>query len=208
MSKHVTEWLNAYLDSELHGSRLHQVEAHLAECQTCQAELESLEKLSGLLQEVPVPEFTSPEKLATQVNLRLAHQRRTTSEKKFLEVGWWMIPVGLLATWVFISTSFLVNDILSAANNLGLLTSISGWLAFGPSNEAYWSSRLGQFGVLSGNTLEIVASTEIFTRTSLPQIILQVSIALLYLSWIAIWWARHKRQEHGHLLEDGSNPTI
>jgi hypothetical protein len=90
---------------------------------------------------------------------------------------------------------------LSAANNLGLLTRVSGWLVFGSSNEAYWSSTLGQFGVLSGNTLEFIASTEIFTRTSLPPIILQVSIALLYLSWIAIWWARHQHQQHGQLLE-------
>jgi hypothetical protein len=201
MSKHVTEWLNVYLDGELHGSRLHQVEAHLAECQSCQAELTSLERVSSLLQEVPSPEFISSEKFAAQVNLRLSRQQGTTSEKKIFEVGWWMIPVGLLASWIFINTSFLVNDILSAANNLGLLTNVSGWLIFGSSNEAYWSSTLGQFGVLSGNALEFVASTEIFTRTSLPQIILQVSIALLYLSWIAIWWARHTRREHGQLLE-------
>jgi hypothetical protein len=201
MSKHVTEWLNAYLDGELHGGRFHQVETHLAECLACQAELQSIEKVSSLLREVPSPEFISPEKFVAQVNLRLPRQRATTTEKKILEVGWWMIPVGLLASWVFINTSFLVNDILSAANNLGLFTSISGWLVFGSSNEAYWSSTLGQFGVLSGNTLEFVASTEIFTRTSLPQIILQVSIALLYLSWIAIWWARHTRREHGQLLE-------
>ena len=50
MSNHVTEWLNAYLDGELHGSRLQHVEAHLAECDACQAELESLERLSSLLQ--------------------------------------------------------------------------------------------------------------------------------------------------------------
>jgi hypothetical protein len=36
---------------------------------------------------------------------------------------------------------------------------------------------------------------------SLPEIIIQVSIALLYLSWMAIWWARHTHQGHGQLLE-------
>jgi hypothetical protein len=38
----------------------------------------------------------------------------------------------------------------------------------------------------------------------LPQISLQISIALLYLSWIAIWWARHIRyqhQQHSQLIE-------
>jgi hypothetical protein len=112
-----------------------------------------------------------------------------------------MIPVGLLTSWVFVSTTGFVSDVLSAARNLGLLTGISDWIAFGSSGEASWSATLGQFGVLSGNTLTFVVSTETFTRTSLLQIILQVSIALLYLSWIAIWWARHTREEHGQLFE-------
>ena len=82
MSKHVTEWLNAYLDGELNGSQLQQVEAHLAECEACQAELESLERLSSLLHEVPAPEFTSPERFAAQVNLRLPHRRTVNSRKQ------------------------------------------------------------------------------------------------------------------------------
>lgn len=204
MSNHVTEWLNAYLDGELRGSLLQQVETHLAECEVCLAELESLERLSRLLYEVPVPEFTSPERFAAQVSLRLPHEQKTIYRKTLLEVGWWMIPVGLLATWAFFSATFLMRDILSTVNNLGLLAGISDWLIFGSSNQAYWSSTLGQFGLLSGNTLDVVASTEVFTRLSLPQFIVQISIALLYLSWFAIWWARyrrHARQSHGKLLE-------
>jgi hypothetical protein len=201
MSKHITEWLNAYLDGELNSGHLHRIEAHLAECQACQSELKAFERLSGLLHEIPAPEFTSPERFATQVNLRLPHQQTATPGKRILEVGWWMIPVGLLGAWIFINTSFLVSDILSAASNLGLLTSISDWLFISSSGEAYWSSTLGQFGFLSGNSLDWIASTEAFTRTSIPQIAFQVSIALLYLSWIAIWWARHWRQGHGQFLE-------
>jgi len=201
MSKHMTEWLNAYLDGELRGLRLHDVEAHLEECRACQEELQSLRGLSVLLQEVPVPRFISPERLAAQVNLRLPHQQTATPRKRILEIGWWMIPVGLLATWIFINTSFLVSDILSAASNLGLLTSISDWLFISSSGEAYWSSTLGQFGFLSGNSLDWIASTEAFTRTSIPQITFQASIALLYLSWIAIWWVRRRHQVYGKLLE-------
>ena len=201
MSNHITEWLNAYLDGELHGNRLQQIEAHLVECESCQAELASLDRVSGLLHEVSGPEFISPERFAAQVSLRLPHEQKTFYRKTLLEVFWWMIPVGLLATWALFSASFLMSDILSMVNNFGLLTGISDWLIFGSSNQAYWSSMLGQFGVLSGNTLEVVASTEVFTRISLPQIIIQVSIALLYLSWLAIWWARYRRQQHGQLLE-------
>ena len=201
MSKHVTELLNTYLDGELHGSRLHQVEDHLAECEACQAEFDALQGVSQLLHEVPTPDFTPPERFAAQVSLRLPHSKPVTSARKALEIGWWMIPVGLLAAWVFINTAFLVNDMLSVANTFGLLTSVSDWMAFGTSNLANWSTTLGQFGVLRGNTLDFAISTETFTRTSLPQLILHNSIALLYLSWIAIWWARHRRQEQGQLLE-------
>ena len=200
MSDHITAWLNAYLDGELHGSRLQQVEAHLGTCEVCQMELDSLESLSGFLQEAPTPEFTSPERFAAQVSLRLPHSKPATSGKKVLEIGWWMVPVGLLAVWVFFSTTFVVNDILSAVNNLGLLTGVSDWLGFSAPNPANWSARLGQIGILSGNSLDLAISTEAFTRTTLPQITLHVAISLLYLSWGAIWWARH-RLEHSQLLE-------
>jgi hypothetical protein len=179
------------------------VEAHLAECEICRAELESLEEVSGLLHQVPVPQFTSPERFAAQVNLRLPHQKAapTPSGKKILEIGWWMAPVGLLAAWVFISTSFVVNDMLSVANNVGLLSNVSNWMMFGGSSIADWSATLGQYGILSGNSLNWAETTETFTRTSLPLISLQVSIALLYLSWIAIWWVRRTRRGPGQLLE-------
>src|SRR5215510_7884739 len=121
MFEHVNEWLNAYLDGELHGSRLHQVEKHLAECKTCQAEFESLQGLSGLLREVPTPKFTSPERFAAQVNLLLPKKTVAAPRGRLLEAGWWMIPVGLLAAWIFLSTASIVSNMISAATNFGLL---------------------------------------------------------------------------------------
>ena len=41
MSNHIIEWLNAYVDGELKGMRLRQVDEHLTECEACQAELDS-----------------------------------------------------------------------------------------------------------------------------------------------------------------------
>jgi hypothetical protein len=111
-----------------------------------------------------------------------------------------MIPVGLLALWVFIGGIFFVYDMLFVANRVGLLTGVSDWMRLSTPGTANWSSVLAQIGILRGNSLDLAASTEIFTRTSLLQITLQVSIALLYLSWIAIWWTRHTRQGRGQLL--------
>jgi anti-sigma factor RsiW len=202
MSKHVSEWLNAYYDGELHGRQLKLVEEHLAECEVCQAELESLQGLSDLLHEVQTPEQVSQERFVSQVNLRLPHEQRTVvSQKRVMEFGWWMIPVGLLATWAFVSTAFIVSDILSAASDLGVLSGMSAWLASGPSNDVYLSTTVGQMGVLNGSGLNWAETVETFTRMSLPQISLEISIALLYLSWMAIWWTRHTRQGSGQLLE-------
>ncbi len=203
MSNHVMEWLNAYLDGELRGSQLQQVEAHLVECQACRSELESLARISSLLHEVPMPEFTPPERFAAQVSLRLPRPRtpRTSVPRnQALEIGWWMIPVGLLGAWIFIGTSTLVSNLLSVANSLGFMSGASNWLVFGSANET-WSATLSQVGVLSGNSLDWAAATEALARTSLPQFALHISIAFLYLGWMVIWWARHRRQGQDQLLE-------
>jgi len=201
MPNHVTEWLNAYLDSELHGSRLLTVEAHLAECEACKAELQSLRDLSGLLHKIPSPEFTSPERFATQVNLLLPKRPVTAPRGRLVEIGWWMIPVGLLAAWAFVSTASIVSDMISAANNFGLVDSANTLLISGASDTGNWTSTLGQFGLLQGNSLQWFELTESYSRNVLPQFVWQVSIALLYLTWIAVWWARQTRQVYGQLLE-------
>ena len=194
MSNHVTEWLNAYHDGELKGKRLQQVEEHLIECEACQAELESLQGLSALLQDVPAPEFPSPERFATQVNLLLPQKRTSTPNSHLFEVGWWMIPVGLLAAWVFISTAALLGDAVSVAKNFGILDSTTASFITTPSETVEVTSTLGQFGMLQGSSLQWAETTESFTRGLFPQIVLQVAVALLYLGWFATWWARHTRQ--------------
>jgi predicted anti-sigma-YlaC factor YlaD len=201
MSEHVTEWLNAYLDAELHGNRLHQVEKHLAECKTCQAEFESLQGLSRLLHEVPAPEFTSPARFATQVNLLLPQKPVTAPRSGLFEIGWWMIPVGLLVAWIFISTASVVSNMISAANNFGLVDGANTLLISGTSDTANWTSILSQFGFLEGNSLQWSEITESYSKNVIPQFVWQVSIALLYLTWIAIWWARQTRQGYIQLLE-------
>jgi predicted anti-sigma-YlaC factor YlaD len=195
MSDHIFELLGAYLDGELHGGQLRKVESHLKECQFCRKEVQSLQALSAVLHSGPLPDFPAPERLAADVALRLPRTPAKPMSRKALEFGWWVAPVGLLLTWIFLSTTLLLSNVVTTANELGLLSSASAWLVSGSPIEAYWSGTLGQFGLLAGESLQWAEATEAFTRTTLPQIIWQVSIALLYLSWMAIWWARHTRQE-------------
>ncbi|HNC08093.1 MAG TPA: zf-HC2 domain-containing protein [Anaerolineales bacterium] len=197
MSNHVTDWLNAYLDGELKGHRLHQVEAHLADCPECLAELESLQDVSDLLHEVPAPEFISSERFAAQVNLLLPHEQPRTPKRNVQEVGWWLIPVSLLMLWVFIGTSEAVGDVVRMADRFGLLSNAPAGLVQRFSGQAVWSDVLGNFGLLSGDGLAWAEGTELFTRHTLPQLVWQAAIAMLYLSWIVIWWARQRRRERG-----------
>lgn len=200
MSNHVTEWLYAYLDGELKSKQHHQVEKHLVICEACQAELESLQSVSAMLHEVPAAEFTSNEHFVSQVNLLLPKRQVASTGRKALEIGWWMVPVGLLMAWIFVSTTFFISDVVSAATNVGLLENTTALIS-DPSENAVWVSRLSQVGVLEGNNLQWAETTENLMRNTIPQIIWQVSIAMLYLAWIAIWWARQTRQVHGQLLE-------
>jgi predicted anti-sigma-YlaC factor YlaD len=201
MPEHMTEWLGAYLDGELNSYRQGLVQAHLRACETCHAELESLVNLSSLLQQAPAPEFSPAKRFAAQVGLRLPRRPAAPGRDKLMETGWWLIPVGLAALWMLVSASFLTSDLLSAAHRWGMLGSASDWLVLRSLTLDSWSATLSQFGLLRGDNLGWLAATEEITRTSLLQLTFQASIAMLYLSWIAIWWARRWHEGHGQILE-------
>jgi hypothetical protein len=200
MSDHVIEWLNAYLDGELKNGRLHQVEAHLAGCSTCQAELESLQGLSNLLHAAPAPEFISSERFGAQVSLRLPRQLPKVAKRNTLEMGWWLIPVGLMLLWLSLNASTLVGRAMMTAHEFGLLDNAPAWMV-NDGSEELWSERLGEIGLLNGTALQWAETVEAFTKNTLPAIIWQAGIALVYLSWIVLWWARQTPRGQGQLLE-------
>jgi len=201
MSDHILEYLGAYLDGELHGRGLIKVEAHLAECLICQEEYAALQTLSATLGEAPSPEFSSSERLTSAVALCLPRRSTAPMHNKVLGVGWWLVPVGLLVTWIFISTTFLAGEIVTTAKDFGLLNSASDWLVSSSLSEIKYATFLGQFDFLEPGVLQWFTISERFTRNILSNIFWQVSIAMLYLSWIAIWWARHRRQGLGQPLK-------
>jgi len=201
MSDHILELLGTYIDGELSAGQIRKVEAHLDECQTCLEEYYALQALSATLQASPVPEFPAPERLAADVALRLPRRPVKPVRSRVLEIGWWLAPVGLIATWIFISTTILVSNVVATASEFGLLNSVTAGLFSAAPSEAYWSATLSQFGLLAGNSLQWAEMTEAFTRITVPQFIWQISIAMLYLSWMAIWWARHTRQGLGQPLD-------
>lgn len=208
MSDHVLELLGAYLDGELYGRQLRKVEMHLEGCQTCRGELQSLQALSATLRAAPLPDFPTPERFATQLALHLPRTPAKPAGRRALEVGWWLAPVGLLAAWIFLSTTLLLSNAVTIASDFGLLNSSAAQVIPDAAMGSSWSGALGQFGLLPGDSLQWAEQTELFTRATVPPIIWQVSIALLYLSWMAIWWARHTHQGHNQPLDGGSRPTV
>lgn len=206
--QHITQWLNAYLDGELSSNLVRLVETHLVECQACREEFKSLRQLSGILQEAPLPEQISPGRFASQVALRLPPRPVAPIRHKALEVGWWLVPVGLMTLWIFIHITFTLSDWLSTASNFGLVNNAAGLVLTISPEAARITPTLGEFGLLGGSNLEWATWSESFTRTIFSQFTWQVSIAILYLSWIVIWWARRKPKGIGQPFEAGSQPTV
>lgn len=199
MTNHVHEWLAAYHDGELSGSQLRKVEAHLAECETCRAKLDELRALSALLQENPAAsDLTPPDRFVAQVGLRLSRRPERTFGQKVLETIWQLLPVGLLGTWTFMQTALIVTGVLLVVMHLAGKP-IGSLLP--PSSGGTWPSepttltRLGELGFAAWWTLG--GGSALFGVLPLG-VTLPLGIVLLYWSWLATWWIRHRhRQQEG-----------
>jgi anti-sigma factor RsiW len=200
MTEHVTAWLGAYHDGELHGHRRRQVEAHLAECATCRTELESLRALSALLQESPVAvEITSPERFVANVGLRLPRRPEQPAWQRALEAGWQLAPVGLLGAWTFAHAVFIVAGAVLFALRLGLGGDLVAWLP----QTAHQSTWLGEALSLSNAGLSDVGriALQLLGRGgplgwgTMLHLVSLVVIGLLYWSWLASWWARRQHEK-------------
>ncbi len=135
MIEHVTDLLGAYLDGELHGLRLRQVEEHLEKCAACRKELAEMRHLSTLLQEsYPVEAFMPADRFAANMVLRLSGQEEsrrlprqagTAPSRKPLDFIWWLVPAGMLGAWVFVQAVFTVSSLVSTADLAGLFGNTS-----------------------------------------------------------------------------------
>ncbi|MFH1523794.1 MAG: zf-HC2 domain-containing protein [Chloroflexota bacterium] len=197
MIEHVTEWLSAYLDGELHGLRLRQVEIHLTECAVCHSELVELRKLSSLLQEtVPTDAFTPVERFAANLTLILPRRPEIHQYRLGTEIVWWLVPVALLGIWLFTQTVLSVSAVVSGANLAGLFGNATSWLQSGPQHTEWFMATFSMFGSnLNGNVsalLGVLDNLSVLQLSFIAQLAWQAAIAVLYLGWLAFWWA-HRR---------------
>ena len=205
MNEHVTALLGAYHDGELRGRQSRQVEAHLADCATCRAELERLRALAVLLQESPTAgDLTPPERFVAQVGLRLPRRPERPPWQRALYTGWRLTPLGLLGAGAFVQAVFAVAGLVLAALRLGLGGDVAAGL-LPASQGGLW---LAEVLDLSGAGLEDVARVMLRLLQGggplgwgvMLNLGSLVVIGLLYWSWLASWWARrrHRTRIPGH----------
>jgi len=186
--------LNAYLDGELHGTRLRDLELHLSSCEVCRNELKQLRLVSDLLQAVPLPEFLPARRFASNLVLSLPRRRMRELPVQPASLAWWLVPAGLLAAWFFVQTAFMLTSALTAAQMTGLLGQATRWLNGG--QETIWfaavsslfSNRVGA----AQPELSLINTLNVFGVNLLDGYLWQALIVLLYWTWLSIWWFRRR----------------
>ena len=196
MHEEMRELLNAYLDGELHGRRLQEMETHLRACAACRNELRELRLVANLLQADPAPEFTSTERFVSQLTLSLPRRSLRDQPPKPDSLAWWLVPAGLLGAWVFVQTVFTLTDMVTAANVTGLLGHTASWL--GSGQETIWfsatTSLFGGHVIGAQPMLSLLNNVSVFVANLLSGFLWQAAIVLIYWAWLFIWWLRGDRQ--------------
>jgi hypothetical protein len=208
MNTHVTAWLGAYHDGELQGLRLRQVEAHLARCVTCRADLERLQALAALLQESPAAEnLTPPERFVAQVGLRLPRRPERPAWQRALETGWQLVPLGLLGAWAFVQAMFAMAGAVLVALRMGLGGDVAAWLlrpelveGLSASQQGPWLTEIfslsgASLGDVGRITLQLLSDGGPLGWGVTLNLVSLVVIGLLYWSWLASWWARRQHRQ-------------
>jgi hypothetical protein len=200
MTEHVTTWLGAYHDGELRGLRLRQIEAHLAQCAACRAELDGLRALTALLQESPAAEnLTPPERFVAQVGLRLPRRPAQPAWQRALEIGWQLVPLGLLGVWVFVQVALFASGVVLGALQLGLGGDVVAGL-LPTSQQGPWLSEIFSLSGAGLNDVGQIALQLLSNGGPLGwgitlNLLSLVMIGLLYWSWLASWWARRQHRQ-------------
>ena len=195
MHEEMRTLLNAYLDGELQGRRLQEMETHLADCEACQKELEQLRLVSKWLRDDTAVKAIPAERFVSQLTLSLPRRSQPNLPRKSISLAWWLVPAGLLMAWVFIQTVYTLTDLVTAANLTGLLGSAAGWL--GSGQESTWLSvATTMFGtqILAQPALSILNNVSIVVGDLLSGFVLQAGIVILYCVWLLFWWLRHNPQ--------------
>ncbi|MCS7011054.1 MAG: zf-HC2 domain-containing protein [Anaerolineales bacterium] len=186
MHEEMQNFLNAYLDRELRGTRLLEVKRHLAACKTCRETLKELRLVSELLKADAPPPFTPPERFAERVTLNLPRRPLHARPPKPGSLAWWLAPVLILGGWFFVRVVFLLSNWVTAADAIGLLGQ-NFWLE--PRSQLFWLEMARNlFPGQIQETIGLVSWLGGWGLSLWQSLSLQVGIIALYWFWLALWW--------------------
>ena len=176
--------LSAYLDGELHGTRLLEMKLHLSACESCRNELKELRRVSDLLQAAPDPEFMPAGRFASNLMLTLPRRTMRDLPPKPGSLVWWLVPGVLLAAWFFVQTVFTLTGAVTAAQ-------ISGLLGSGGQETIWFAAVTSLFGSQAAPAQPALSLLNTLTVTGtnlLDGFLWQALIVLLYWGWLSVWW--------------------
>jgi anti-sigma factor RsiW len=190
--------LNVYLDGELQGLRLRQLESHLATCADCRNELNDLRRVSELLKAAPLPETLPVERFVANLTLTLPRRRLEDRPSKPGSLLWWLVPVGLLGGWFFLRTTFAILDAAALANASGLFGQASAWF-HSSGQQAAWVTVIrliagGEMSAGGQSLLNLLNTANNIGGELFSGFLWQAAIALVYMGWLAAWWIRRRPQ--------------
>ncbi len=197
MTRHMLEWLGAYLDGELSSPRRQALEAHLEECPACCAELQALRSLSALVQLEPAPTPSlSGARFAAQVGLRLPRRTPQPAWQGALRLGWLALPGVVLVGWAFVQVLGLVAGPVMLALQAGLGGSTFNQALAAPSPL---TTLGGMFGLAGGGGLGGASWLDGLLLLWALQGGAMLVVSLLLWGWLASWWASRREQvDHNH----------
>ena len=183
--------LNAYLDGELRGPRLRDMERHLADCATCQQELDDLRRVSDLVRAAPTPAFTPADRFASNLTLLLPRRPQQSRPAKVPPAAWGLIPAGLLGLWFFIQTVSALTNFVYAAEASGMLGQVAPGLSVGQTQTAWFAATSNLFGVQMSasqqSTLSMLNQANVFSVNFLQSLFWQAGLLALCVIWFLAW---------------------
>ena len=199
MNQHLNRWLDAYLDGELNESQQTWVEDHLASCPQCQSLLAQRRSLSSLLRSAPSANVQKPaSQFVSEVRLRagLRYRRATTTAQPIVTWPsvWQYFPLALLLSWAFIQSVSIVSILVALIPgfNQVLEQTASG---LGPPFALSWLEEASLNGLSLAN-LKVFLPVDLFSWSWIASLTIVSIGALIYLGWLAAWWALARQENH------------